>query len=109
MLEEFAYDAEGQLLTGSFADYLLPSTIEVPRIEVVLTEDAPSPRNPLGLKGAGEGGTVGVGAALANAVCDALDGRVEITSLPLTPERVLGLVKAARAVSRHPDGARANG
>jgi hypothetical protein len=50
MLEEFAYDAEGQLLTGSFADYLLPSTIEVPRIEVVLTEDAPSPRNPLGLK-----------------------------------------------------------
>ena len=78
LLEEFAYDGEGQLLTGSFADYLLPSSMEVPPVEIVLTEDAPSPLNPLGVKGAGEGGTVGVGAALANAVCNALGGNVEI-------------------------------
>src|SRR5262249_48716067 len=73
----------------------LPSTMEVPPVEVILTEDAPSPLNPLGVKGAGEGGTVAVGAALANAVCDALGGAVEITELPLTPERVRNAAKAA--------------
>lgn len=99
LLEEFAYDAEGQLLTGSFMDYLLPSSMEVPPVSILLTEDAPSPRNPLGVKGAGEGGTVGVGAALANAVCDALGGHVEIKQLPLTPERVRNAVKAARAAA----------
>ena len=99
LLEEFFYDAEGQLLAGSFMDYLLPSSMEVPPVDVVLTEDAPSPLNPLGVKGAGEGGTVGVGAALANAVCDALGGKVEINRLPLTPERVLEAVKAARAAA----------
>ena len=99
MLEEFAYDGEGQLLSGSFMDYLLPSSMEVPPIDVVLTEDAPSPLNPLGVKGAGEGGTVGVGAALANAVCNALGGKVEITRLPLTPERVREAVRAAQAAA----------
>jgi CO/xanthine dehydrogenase Mo-binding subunit len=99
LLEEFAYDEQGQLLTGSFADYLLPSTMETPPVQTVVTEDAPSPLNPLGVKGAGEGGAVGVGAALANAICDALDGKVEILRLPLTPERVLQLVKAARRAS----------
>lgn len=96
LLEEFVYDSEGQLLTGSFMDYLLPSSMEVPPVEIVLTEDAPSPLNPLGVKGAGEGGTVGVGAALANAVCNALGGNIEIMRLPLTPERVLEAVKTAR-------------
>ncbi len=99
LLEEFAYDSEGQLLTGSFMDYLLPSSMEVPPVEIVLTEDAPSPLNPLGVKGVGEGGTVGVGAALANAVCNALGGNVEIKCLPLTPERVRDAVKAARAAA----------
>lgn len=99
LLEEFAYDSEGQLLTGSFMDYLLPSSMEVPPVEIVLTEDAPSPLNPLGVKGAGEGGTVGVGAALANAVCNALGGNVEIKRLPLTPERVLDAVKEAHAAA----------
>ena len=99
MLEEFAYDGEGQLLSGSFMDYLLPSSMEVPPIDVVLTEDAPSPLNPLGVKGAGEGGTVGVGAALANAVCNALGGKVEIKRLPLTPERVREAVRAAQAAA----------
>ena len=80
-------------------DYLLPSSMEVPPVEIVLTEDAPSPLNPLGVKGVGEGGTVGVGAALANAVCNALGGKVEIKRLPLTPDRVLDAVKSARAAA----------
>lgn len=99
LLEEFAYDSEGQLLTGSFMDYLLPSSMEVPPVEIVLTEDEPSPLNPLGVKGVGEGGTVGVGAALANAVCNALGGKVEIKRLPLTPECVRDAVKSARAAA----------
>ena len=99
MLEEFAYDDEAQLLSGSFMDYLLPSSMEVPPVDVVVTEDAPSPLNPLGVKGAGEGGAVGVGAALANAVCNALGGKVEITRLPLTPERVREAVRASRAAA----------
>jgi carbon-monoxide dehydrogenase large subunit len=97
ILEEFSYDAEGQLLTGSFMDYLLPSSMEVPPVSILLTEDAPSPLNPLGVKGAGEGGTVGVGAALANAVCNALGGKIEIRRLPLTPEFVRDLAKQAAA------------
>jgi CO/xanthine dehydrogenase Mo-binding subunit len=65
-------------------------------VELLLTEDSPSPLNPLGVKGAGEGGIVAVGATLANAVCDALDGLVNIRQLPLTPEMVLNLVEEAR-------------
>lgn len=98
LLEEFAYSDEGQLLSGSFMDYLMPSAVEVPPVELVLTEDAPTPLNPLGVKGAGEGGTVGVGAALANAVCDALGGVVEIYELPLTPVRVRALAQQAAKV-----------
>ncbi len=92
VLEELAYDAAGQPLSASFMDYLMPTSEEVPDVEVLITEDAPSPLNPLGVKGAGEGGTAGVGAALANAVSDAL-GR-EVTSLPLTPQRILELASA---------------
>ena len=66
-----------------------PTAGEVPFVWVLVTEDAPSPLNPLGVKGSGEGGTAAVGAALANAVSDALG--VEVTRLPLTPERVLVL------------------
>jgi CO/xanthine dehydrogenase Mo-binding subunit len=96
LLEEFSYDSSGQLLSGSFMDYLLPSVAEVPEVEVMLTEDSPSPLNPLGVKGAGEGGTVAVGATLANAVCDAFDGLVDIRQLPLTPELVLKLAHDAK-------------
>jgi CO/xanthine dehydrogenase Mo-binding subunit len=64
---------DAQLLTGSFMEYLLPTAAEMPlEIDICLLENAPSPLNALGLKGAGEGGTVGVGAAIANAVEDAL-------------------------------------
>jgi carbon-monoxide dehydrogenase large subunit len=92
LLEEFCFDAEGQPQSASFMDYLLPTAEDVPDIDLLITEDAPSPLNPLGVKGAGEAGTAGVGAAIANAVSDAL-GR-EVTRLPLSPERVMELANA---------------
>jgi carbon-monoxide dehydrogenase large subunit len=91
LFEEFAYDDNGQLLSGSFMDYLLPTAGEVPPVEVLITEDAPTPLTPLGAKGAGEGGTAAAGAAIANAVSDALG--VEVTTLPLAPARVLELAQ----------------
>jgi aerobic carbon-monoxide dehydrogenase large subunit len=87
LLEELAYDDAGQLVTGSFMDYLLPTAREVPPVRVLITEDAPTPRTPLGAKGAGEGGTNAAGAALAAAVSDAVG--VEVRSLPITPEWVV--------------------
>ena len=87
MYEEFAYDSAGQLVTGSFMDYLIPTAMEVPFSDVLVTEDAPSPLTPLGAKGGGEGGTSPVGGAIANAVSDALG--VEATSLPITPQWVI--------------------
>jgi len=82
-------------LSGSLADYLLPATDCVPEIRHRDLGLSPSPLNPLGVKGAGEAGIVGVGAALANAVADAL-GRVEaVDRLPMTPERVWGWARGA--------------
>jgi carbon-monoxide dehydrogenase large subunit len=92
LLEEFSFDPDGQPRSASFMDYLLPTAEEVPDVEVLITEDAPTPLNPLGVKGAGEAGAAGVGAAIANAVSDAL-GRA-VTRLPLTPQRVLELASA---------------
>jgi carbon-monoxide dehydrogenase large subunit len=92
LLEEFSFDASGQPLAASFMDYLLPTSEEVPDLQMLITEDAPSPLNPLGVKGVGEGGTAAVGAAIANAVSDAL-GR-EVTRLPLNPQRVVELARA---------------
>ena len=92
LLEELVYDDDGQLVAGSFMDYLLPTAGEVPFVDVLVTEDAPTSRNPLGAKGAGEGGTAATGAAVANAVADALG--VEPTRLPLTPERIVELAGA---------------
>ena len=89
MLEELIYDDNGQLLTGSLMDYLLPTSTDVPDIGSVILEEAPSPLNPLGVKGAGEGGIVGTGAALANALSHALkDFGVQVKTLPLTPEHI---------------------
>jgi CO/xanthine dehydrogenase Mo-binding subunit len=93
LLEEFVYDAEGQPLAASFMDYLMPTASEMPEVEILVTEDAPSPLNPLGVKGAGEGGTAAVGAAIANAVSDALG--VEVNRLPLSPDRVNELMGGA--------------
>ena len=72
LLEEFLYDERGEPLSVNFADYLMPTSREVPQLELLITEDAPSPLNPLGLKGAGEGGINAVGAAVAAAIDDAI-------------------------------------
>ena len=93
LYEELTYDEEGQLVAGSFMDYLLPTAGEAPPVDVLVTEDAPTPRNPLGAKGAGEGGAAAAGAAIANAVADALGA--EPTRLPLTPERIVELARGA--------------
>src|SRR5439155_733042 len=73
LLEELVYDEQGQLLTTTFMDYLVPTVMEMPEATAVrILEETPTPLNPLGVKGAGEGGSSGCGAALANAVADAL-------------------------------------
>ena len=91
--EEFIYDAAGAPLATTFADYCMLTAHEVPSIEVLLTEDAPSPLNPLGLKGAGEGGVNAVGAAIASAIDDAISRPGAITQLPVTPARLKALLK----------------
>lgn len=98
LLEEMIFSEDGQLLTGSFMDYLLPTSVEMPeRIEVLLLQEAPSPHNELGLKGAGEGGIVGVGAAIANAVEDALAPLgIRVNALPLSPNAIFELIRSAR-------------
>ncbi len=92
LLEELVYDSQGQLLTGSFMDYPLPTALEVPGAEIHHL-CSPSPRNPLGVKGVGEGGTVPAPAAITAAVEDALRpiGGGTARQLPLTPERVVRL------------------
>lgn len=92
LLELFAYDSDGQPLATSFMDYLMPTVAEQPPVEVLLSEDAPSPLNPLGLKGAGEGGTTACGAAIAAAIDDAIGRPGAVTSLPATPELVRSLL-----------------
>jgi carbon-monoxide dehydrogenase large subunit/6-hydroxypseudooxynicotine dehydrogenase subunit gamma len=92
LLEEFVYDASGQPQSVTLADYLMPTIAEIPNIEVILFEDAPTPLNPLGVKGVGEAGISGAGAAIAAAVDDAL-GRVgAVRQLPITPNRLHALL-----------------
>jgi carbon-monoxide dehydrogenase large subunit len=92
-LEHFIYDADGQLLTGSFADYLIPTASDFPNIRAVALEEKPSPNNPLGAKGAGEGGIIPVGGVIANAVAAALGSLgVQPRELPLSPPRVWELI-----------------
>jgi carbon-monoxide dehydrogenase large subunit/6-hydroxypseudooxynicotine dehydrogenase subunit gamma len=88
LLEEFVYDREGQPLAVTLADYLMPTARDIPAVEVLITEDAPSPLNPLGLKGAGEAGVNGVGAAIAAAIDDAVGIPGAVTRLPVTPQRM---------------------
>jgi len=95
LLEEVVYDGAGQLLTGTLMDYTLPRALDVPGLDVrhVVT---PSPLNPLGVKGAGEGGTLPAPAAIANAVADALRHlEVFVTEMPLTRERLWDRLQAA--------------
>jgi carbon-monoxide dehydrogenase large subunit len=96
-LEHLVYDENGQLLTGSLADYLVPTASDFPKIRGYVMESHPSPINPLGAKGAGEGGIISVGGVIANAVADALRSfGVEPRDLPLSPSRVWQLVQDAR-------------
>jgi carbon-monoxide dehydrogenase large subunit len=96
LLEELAYDDRGQPTSVTFADYLMPTMAEMPRdIDVLITEDAPSPLNPLGLKGAGEAGSNAVGAALAAAIDDAIGIAGAVTRLPVTPARVREILRRA--------------
>jgi carbon-monoxide dehydrogenase large subunit len=94
LLEEFRYDEDGQPQAITFMEYRLPTAAEIPPVDVLLSQDAPSPGNPLGVMGAGEGGISAVGAAVANAVRDALGLPGSVGQLPLTPARVCALTKA---------------
>src|SRR5882757_6757752 len=95
LLEEFLYDERGEPLSVNFADYLMPTAREVPVLDVLITQDAPSPLNPLGLKGAGEGGINPVGAAIASAIDDAIGISGAITRLPVTPQRLRDILRRA--------------
>ena len=92
LFEEFLYDEAGEPLSVTFADYLMPTAHEVPSPDLLVTEDAPSPLNTLGLKGAGEGGANPVGAAIASAIDDAVGIPGAITQLPVTPQRLKALL-----------------
>ena len=97
LLEEFLYDDNGEPLSVTFADYLMPTAHEVPEVSILVTEDAPSPLNPLGLKGAGEGGANPVGAVIAAAIDDALQRPGAVTHLPVSPQRLKALCQRVRS------------
>jgi carbon-monoxide dehydrogenase large subunit/6-hydroxypseudooxynicotine dehydrogenase subunit gamma len=96
LLEEFTYSETGDPLAVTFADYLLPTVRETPDLEIVLTEDYPTPLNPLGIKGAGESGINGVGGAIAAAIDDAIGIPGAITELPVTPQRLKAIIDGKR-------------
>jgi len=89
--EQLFYDDNGQLLNASFMDYLLPTANDVPHIDVG-HEETPSPLNPMGIKGVGEAGAIPVGPLFAQAIEDALENKVEILEIPLSPNRLFELV-----------------
>jgi CO/xanthine dehydrogenase Mo-binding subunit len=93
LLEEFTYDQNGEPLAVTFADYLMPTLRDAPPVDVLITEDAPSPRNPLGLKGGGEGGINAVGAVIAGAIDDAIGIPGAVMRLPVTPQRLKELLR----------------
>jgi len=99
LLEEFRYDEDGQPQAVTFIEYRLPTAAEIPPVDVLLCQDAPSPGNPLGVMGAGEGGISAVGAAVANAVRAALGLPGSVGQLPLTPARVCALAGAMGVTS----------
>jgi len=99
LLEGIAYDANGQLLNGSLMDYALPTASDIPAMRI-LHQHSPSPLNPLGVKGVGEGGAVAPPATIANAVCDALAPfGVEVNATPIKPEQLLRAIRAGKGES----------
>ena len=96
LFEDLIYDDQGQLLTGSYMDYLLPSAAEMPPAVAMVHVEHRSPSIPGGFKGAGEGSVVGAYAAISNAVADALAPfAVEVTATPLSPARIRALIRAS--------------
>jgi carbon-monoxide dehydrogenase large subunit len=97
LYEEMIYNEEGQNVTASLMDYVVPAASEIPPIDIVHIE-APSPTTLGGFRGMGEGGTIGAPAAVANALCDALAPLgVEVFELPVTPERLFRLIEQAKS------------
>ena len=97
--EKLSFDDQGQLLNASLADYLLPTALDVPRMQLEHTV-TPSPLNPLGIKGAGEAGAIPVGALFAQAIENALELRerkIELLEIPLSPSRVFELIEEGKA------------
>jgi 2-furoyl-CoA dehydrogenase large subunit len=94
LYEEFVYDDGGQFLTGTFADYLVPTAAEIPHVEM-LHQETPSPFTPLGAKGAAEGNCMSVPACIANAIADALS--VKDVQLPATPRRIHAMMAGPEA------------
>jgi carbon-monoxide dehydrogenase large subunit len=95
--EHLVYDAEGQLLSGSFMDYSMPIASDFPHLRVFAQEECPSPNNPLGAKGGGEGGIIPVGGVIANALAAALGSLgVQPRELPLSPPRVWKWIQESR-------------
>jgi carbon-monoxide dehydrogenase large subunit/6-hydroxypseudooxynicotine dehydrogenase subunit gamma len=99
LFEEFTYDDRGEPLSATFVDYLIMTCAEMPPVEVLITQDAPSPRNPLGLKGAGEGGTNAAGAAIAAAIDDAIGIAGAVTQLPVTPPRLRAILQRSAGMA----------
>ena len=97
LLERFSYTEDGQFLSGTFADYLIPTAHEVPDL-IILHTQSPSPFTPLGTKGVGEGNSMSTPVCIANAVADALG--VEDVELPLTPDRLAVLMCQGGSGSR---------
>jgi carbon-monoxide dehydrogenase large subunit len=96
LLEGYVYDREGQLLTGSLMDYALPRADDMPSDIRLIHLHSPSPLNPLGVKGVGEGGAIGPPAAIANAVADALSPfGAEFNETPLKPEQIVAAMRRA--------------
>jgi carbon-monoxide dehydrogenase large subunit len=100
LMEDLAYDRDGQFLAGTLADYVVPTAGDFPAIRVHALEEKPAPGNPLGAKGAGEGGIIPVGGVIANAVANALGA--EPRTLPLSPQRVWELAQEARPARSPP-------
>jgi carbon-monoxide dehydrogenase large subunit len=95
LYEEVIYDEDGQLVSASLADYVIPSAVEIPHMDVVHIESCSAAAG--GFRGMGEGGTIGAPAAIANAVSDALSPLdINVSILPITPERIFGLLEQVR-------------
>jgi carbon-monoxide dehydrogenase large subunit len=99
LYEEVIYDEDGQLVSASLADYVIPSAVEIPHMDVVHIESCSAVAG--GFRGMGEGGTIGAPAAIANAISDALSQLdIQVSILPITPERIFGLLEQARTKAK---------